>query len=86
MVYRVFQISAPSPMPGRNEKCTMKTEDSIFRYNIFKNYLERFGSSALNDDPFFGEIIESPLFYQFLPKTNLQTAKNRHDERKMMVS
>ena len=30
------------PLPGRSEKCSMKTEDSIFKYNLFNNYSESF--------------------------------------------
>ena len=30
------------PLPGRNEKCSIKTEDSIFKYNLFKKHLESF--------------------------------------------
>ena len=66
-VYRVIQNKAPPPLPGQNEKCSLKTEDSIFKYNLFNNYLELFGSSALTQDPFVEEIKKSQ-FSQFLPK------------------
>ena len=46
----------------------MKTEDSIFKYDLFNNYLELFGSSALTQDPFFEEIKKSKLFPNFYPK------------------
>ena len=46
----------------------MKTEDSIFKYDLFNNYLELFGSSALTQDPFFEEIKKSHFFPNFYPK------------------
>ena len=30
------------PLPGQDKKCSMKTEHSIFKYNLFKYYLEKF--------------------------------------------
>ena len=51
MIYRVIQNKDP-PLPGRNKKYSMKTEDSIFKYNLFNNYLELFGSSAPTQYPF----------------------------------
>ena len=30
------------PLPGRDEKSSRKTEYSIFKYNLFKYYLENF--------------------------------------------
>ena len=59
--------SAP-PLPGRNKKYSMKTEDSIFKYNLFNNYLELFGFPAFTNDPFFGKIKKSPFFPNFYPK------------------
>ena len=30
------------PLPGQDYKCSMKTEDSIFKYSLFEYYLEKF--------------------------------------------
>ena len=57
----------------------MKTEDSIFKYNLFENYLELFGVSALTNDSFFREIKKvnfSPIFY---PKMTTKIPQNRQD-------
>ena len=39
--YRVIQNKGP-PLPGRNKKYSMKSDNSIFKYNLFNNYLESF--------------------------------------------
>ena len=36
------------PFPGRDEKFSRKTEHSIFKYNLFKYYLENFVKSLQN--------------------------------------
>ena len=72
-MYRVIQNSAPPPILGQNEKCSMKTEDGIFKYNLFKKYLKFFGFPILTKDPFYREIKKSPFFH-FLPKYGPQTA------------
>ena len=58
------------PLPGQNEKCSMKTEVSIFKYYLFINYSELFGILALTNNLFFEEIKKS----QFLPKNGPWTA------------
>ena len=40
-IYRVIKNPAP-PLPGRDEKFSGKKEYSIFKYNLFKYYLEIF--------------------------------------------
>ena len=74
------------PLPGQNEKCSMKTEDSIFKYNLFNNYLELFGSSALTHDPFFEEIKKSQFFPNFCPKMAPKLPWNKQDKKYMMIS
>ena len=75
-----------TPLPGQNEKFSMKTEDSIFKYNLFKNYLELFGLSALTNDLFLGEIKKSPFFPNFCPKMTTKLPRNRKDIEYMIIS
>ena len=63
ILYRVIQNLGPPA--GQNEKCSINTEDSIFKCNLFKNYLELFGFPAFTNDPFFGEIKKVHFFRIF---------------------
>ena len=74
------------PLPDRNEKCSMKTEDSIFKYHLFENYLELFGLSTLNNDPIFGEIKKCQFFANFYPKMTTELPKNRQDIANKIIS
>ena len=74
------------PIPGRNQKCSMKTGDRIFKKSLSKEYLELFRFSALTNDPFFGEIKKSPFSPNFDPKIALKLPKERHDKTDTVIS
>ena len=79
------QKSSP-PIQGRDEKFSGKMEYSIFKYNLFKYYLELFGFSALTNDPFFREVQKRPFFPNFDPKIALKLPKNSQDKKDTMIS
>ena len=74
------------PLPCQNEKWSMKTEDIIFKYDLFDNLLELFGLSVLTNDPFFGEIKKSYFFPNFYPKITTELHKNMHDIKYTIIS
>ena len=55
------------PLPGKNEKNVLKTEYSIFKYNLFKNLPHVFALSGQVQDPFFGNMRKSPFLPNFAP-------------------
>ena len=57
-------------LPGQDEKSSEKTEYGIFKYNLFRYYLEIFVKSVQNEG-YFLALAKSSIFDLFCPKTTL---------------
>ena len=61
------------PLPGQDKKCSMKTKDSIFKYILFKYYLESSGVLDQIQKLFSRKMQKKAIFSQFWSENVLKT-------------
>ena len=71
------------PLSDQNGMCISKTKQCIFKYNLFRYYLELFRIFGQLYDPFFGNIRKSTFLPNFLQKNTRIMDKNGQKNRKL---